>query len=152
MNLGRALSAVLLLTLAGAGSLRADLSKAKAEKSPERRARLALDNAKTQFRVASATYKGGDLRGAMTLLEEVRDSVQLAYESLKETGKKPRGSNDYKNLEIKTRELLRNLEDLRQRMAVDDREYIVPVMTYIQQVHDEVLNSVMGNPKQVKVK
>jgi hypothetical protein len=144
MTLTRVILAAPLLALLGAASLRADLSKAKAEPGLERRARLALDNANTQFRAASAAYKGDDLKSTLAALQEVSDSVDLAYTSLKQTNRKPRNSGDYKNLEIKTRQLLKSLEDLRQRMAMDEREHVERVAAFIQQVHDEVLNAVMG--------
>ena len=147
MTLTQVIFAVPLLALLGAVELRADLSKVLAEKSLERRARLALDNANTQFRAASAAYKDGDLKSALVALQEVRDSVDLAYTSLKQTDRKPRNSGDYKNLEIKTRQLLKSLEDFRQRMAVDEREHVESVAAHIQQVHDEVLNAVMGITK-----
>ena len=147
MTLTQVIFAVPLLAMLGAADLRADLSKVLAEKSLERRARLALDNANTQFRAASAAYKDDDLKSALVALQEVRDSVDLAYTSLKQTNRKPRNSGDYKNLEIKTRQLLKSLEDFRQRMAVDEREHVESVAAHIQQVHDEVLNAVMGITK-----
>jgi hypothetical protein len=144
MTLAQIIFATPLLALLGAAGLRADLSRAKAEPGLERRARLALDNANTQFRAASTAYKGGDLKNAIVALQEVRDSVDLAYASLRQTSRKPRNSGEYKNLEIKTRQLLKNLDDLRQRMAIDEREHVESVAAHIQQIHDEVLNAVMG--------
>ena len=147
MTTAQIILAAPLMTLLGAASLWADLSKAKAEPGLEKRARLALDNANAQFRAAAAAYKGGNLKSALVALQEVRDSVELAYTSLKQTNKKPRNSREYKNFEIKTRQLLKSLEDFRQRMAVDEREHVESVAAYIQQVHDEVLNAVMGITK-----
>jgi nucleotide-binding universal stress UspA family protein len=147
MSLGQVIFAVPLLTLLGAASLRADLSKARAEPGLEKRARLALDNSNTQFRAASTACKNDDMKSAVVALEEVRDSVELAYTALKQTNKKPRNSREYKNFEIKTRQLLKSLDDLRQRIAVDEREHVESVAAYIQQVHDEALNAVMGITK-----
>lgn len=147
MTTAQIILAAPLLTLLGAASLRADLSKAKAEPGLEKRARLALDNSNTQFRAASTACKNDDMKSAVVALEEVRDSVELAYTSLKQTNKKPRNSREYKNFEIKTRQLLKSLDDLRQRIALDEREHVESVAAYIQQVHDEALNAVMGITK-----
>jgi hypothetical protein len=79
-----------MLSIAGALQLRADLSRARAERNLERRARLALDNARGQLHAASDAYKSGDWEKTTAALDELRESVDLAYASLKETGKSPR--------------------------------------------------------------
>ncbi len=136
------------LALVCAGTLRADLAKAKAERNLGRRSRLALDNASAQFRAASQAYKtGGNWETATAALNELRDSVDLAYAALKETGKKPRESGDYKNLEIKTRALLKNLKDLLQTLGVDERDEVAPIVADVERVHDEVLESIMEPAK-----
>jgi hypothetical protein len=133
-----------LLSLMGAGSLRADLAKAKAERNLGKRSRLALDNANEQFRAASEAYKaGGNGETATAALNEVGESVDLAYAALKETGKKPRQSGDYKNLELKTRALLKNLKDFLQRLGVDERDRVAPIVAHVERLHDEVLESIM---------
>jgi len=141
------LAAASVLVLAAVLPARADLSKAKAEPNLERRARLALDNAAGQFRLASDAYKAGDWEKTLTALEELRESVDLAYASLKQTGKSPRNSGHFKNLEIKVRGLLKNLEELRRRAAFEEREQLAPLAEHLQQVHDEVLQSILAPPK-----
>lgn len=132
------------LALMGAGTLRADLAKAKAERNLGRRSRLALDNANAQFRAASQAYKdGGNWETAAAALNEVRESVELAYAAVKETGKQPRRSGEYKNLEIKTRALLKKLKDFLQTLGVDERDRVAPTVAYVERVHDEVLESIM---------
>ncbi len=130
-----------------AGPVQADLSKALAEGNLQRRARLALDNAGAQVKVASQAYKAGDWVKTKTALEEMSESVDLAYESLKATGKNPRNSGAHKNLEIRTRGLLKNFDGLRQGMAFDEREQVAPIFSHLQQVHDEVLQSVLAPKK-----
>ncbi len=131
------------LALMGAGSLRADLARAKAERNLGKRSRLALDNASAQFRAASQACKTGNWETATAALNELRESVDLAYAALKETGKKPRESGDYKNLEIKTRALLKNLKDLLQTLGVEERDNAAPIVAYVERVHDEVLESIL---------
>jgi hypothetical protein len=142
-----AVTVAVVLALAGAGALRADLGKAKAELRLGRRARLALENAKVQFRAASEAYKAGDWEKTTAALGEVRESVELAYAALKQTGSTPRKSGDYKNLEIETRRLLKSLGDLLLNMSPDEREQMSPIATYVRQVHDEVLESIMDAGK-----
>jgi hypothetical protein len=136
------------MALAAALPLRADLAKARAEPNLERRARLACDNADGQFRVASDAYKAGDWPKTIAALQELRESVDLAYNSLKQTGKNPRNSGHFKNLEIRTRTLLKNLTAFRQTLAFEEREQLAPLAGHVQEVHDEVLESIMSPPKE----
>jgi hypothetical protein len=141
------MTALVTLSFVGALELRADLTKARAENNLEKRARLALDNARVQLHAASDAYKSGDWGKTTAALDEVGESVDLAYTSLKETGKNPRNSGHFKNLEIKSRDLLKNLGDFRRRMSFEEREQLRPLVDHLQQVHDEVLESVMSPPK-----
>jgi hypothetical protein len=125
----------------------ADLAKAKAEPNLERRARLALDNAAAEFRFGSEAHKAGDWSKTVAALEEMRESVDLAYASLKQTGRNPRNSGQYKNLEVKLRGLLKNLEGLRRTMSFEARERLGPLTEHLQKVHDEVLRSIMSPAK-----
>jgi hypothetical protein len=131
------------LALVCAGTLRADLAQAQAERNLGKRSRLALENASVQFRAASQACKTGNWETATAALNELRESVGLAYAALKETGKKPRESGDYKNLEIKTRALLKSLKDLLQTLDVEERDNAAPIVAYVERVHDEVLESIM---------
>ena len=139
-------AAVLLLVAAPAG-LWADLTKAKAQPNLERRARLALDNAALQLRLASQADKSGDWVKTKEALTELGESVDLAYLSLKQTGKNPRNSGQFKNLEIKVRGLLKNLEEFRRTLDFEQREELAPLVEHLRQVQDEVLQSVMTPKK-----
>ena len=136
---------VFTAAMLGAVWVRADLTDAKSDPNLEKRTHKALDNADRMLDAAMKAYKGGDWQKTWTAIEEVRDSVQLAYVSLKETGKDPRKKpRHFKAAEIRTRNLLRNLEDFRLRMGLDERESIEPIRKYIQQVHDDLLEGIMG--------
>jgi hypothetical protein len=94
---------------------------------------------------AQESYKSGDWSKTKAELDEVRESVELAYTSLKETGKDPRRKpKHFKRAEIKTRNLLRKLLDFRQTMAVEERDQLQSIQDYIQKVHDELLEGIMG--------
>lgn len=127
----------------------ADLDAVKAEPNLEKRARLALDNATVAFKAAQDAYmQKGDLKLTTAALDEVAQSVGLAYESLNQTGKNPRRSpKHFKYAEIRTRDLLRRLTDFREQMSALDRDDIDKVRAAVQKVHDDLLVGIMGKKK-----
>ena len=137
------MAAVAVFVILAGGALRADLAPARAEPNLEKRARLALDNAAARLHAASEAYGAGDWDKTRAALEEMRDSVDLAFASLQATGKAPRNSTQFKNQEIKTDVLVKRLTDLLQRMAFEDREQAAPIAARLREVHDQVLESVM---------
>lgn len=127
----------------------ADLDAVKAEPNLEKRARKALDNADAAFKAAQEAYlQKGDLKLTTAGLDEVAQSVELADQSLKQTGKNPRRSpKHFKYAEIRTRELLRRLTDFREQMSALDRDDIDKVRAAVQKVHDDLLVGIMGKKK-----
>ena len=135
---------VLMLSVAG-GVARADLDAVMAESKLERRFRKAIENANKMLDAARAAYLKGETETVNTALQEVEDSVKLAYQSLKDTGRKPRkASKHYKRAEIGARKLLRRLDTFRNEMSYLDREKIEAVMKKVEEVQDNLLNDVMG--------
>ncbi|MEK7409712.1 MAG: hypothetical protein AAB225_32015 [Acidobacteriota bacterium] len=135
----------ILAALAAAAPGRADLAAARAEPNLEKRSRKALDNAAAALTAAEKAYRQGDLKHTQVLLAEVRESVELAHESLQQTGKNPsRSPKHFKHAEIKTRELVRRMGDLREHMAIDDREVVDQVRARVREIHDELLRGIMG--------
>jgi hypothetical protein len=139
----------LVFALVFAGPARADLGAAKAEANPEKRAEKLLDNAVSALKSAEDAYKvKGDLGAANTSLREVSDSVEMAYDSLKETRKNPSKSpKHFKRAEIRTRELMRQLGDFREQMSFDDRDVVDKVRAAVQKVHESLLEGIMGGKK-----
>jgi hypothetical protein len=139
----------LVLAVAAGAPIHADLSAAKAEPNLERRAQKALDNATDAFKAAQNAYLvKGDVKEADTLLEEVRASVDLANESLRQTGKNPsRSPKHFKNAEIRTRDLLRRMRDFREQMSALDRDELDRVRAGVQKIHDDLLAGIMGQKK-----
>jgi hypothetical protein len=122
----------------------AELDRVKTEPNLEKRSKLALDNAAAAFKAAHEAYEKGDVEQAKEGLAELQRSVELAGDSLKQTGKDPRRNPRwFKNAELGTRGLLRKLDGLRQEMSVSDRPLIEPVMAKVQQVHDDLLEGLM---------
>lgn len=141
----------LLISLAGLLAvvpLRADLAAVRAEPNLERRAGKALDNADRALKTAQETYRNGYAQQSEAAFEELRESVVLANDSLKQTGKNPsRSPKHFKRAEIRTRELLRRLNDFRPQMSLEDRGPLEKAEATIQKIHEELLAGIMGGKK-----
>ena len=130
---------------------RADLASVKAETKLDKRAQKALDNADQAFKAAQKAYLDGNLKESEAAFQEVGESVVLADESLRGTGKNPsRSPRHFKNAEIRTRELIRKLTDFGQRMNFEDRAQVEKVRATIEKIHDELLLGIMGGKKEKK--
>ncbi len=130
------------------GSPEADLARLESEPHLEKRARGALDNAEDALKEAQNAYKKSDLSATDARLREVQQSVEIVEVSLKQTGKNPsRSPKNFKHAEMKTRGLLRRLDGFREQMSVVDRPMIEPVIGKVQQVHDTLLDGIMGKRK-----
>lgn len=136
------LYSILLFTLAF------DLTSVKSEPNLEKRSELALNNANLALDAARNDFDAGNYDKSVTELEEVGDSVDLAYQSLSDTGKDPRKDPKFfKRAELRTRELLRRLEDLAPRLDGPNRGALEKVRTRISDVHDNLLNGIMTKKK-----
>jgi len=134
----------ILLLLAPAIPLHADLTQAQAEPNLEKRSKLALDNAAAALKSARTAYADGETNKVQTLLTEVGQSVDLAQSSLQQTGKNPRKSPKYfKRAEIETRALLKKVEAFQDEMNVSDRPMLDALRGKVQQVHDDLLMGIM---------
>jgi phosphoglycerate-specific signal transduction histidine kinase len=143
------MAAALALGAVGVRAAGADLEAARAEANLEKRSKLALDNAQAALKAARAAYDKGEDAAVAAALAEMRQSVDLAHDSLQQTGKNPRGHPKYfKQAEIATRDLLRRMETFQQEMSYQDRPLVDGVKARVQQVHDELLIGLMeGNKK-----
>jgi hypothetical protein len=121
-----------------------DLASVKTEPNLERRSELALDYAGSAFDSAREAYNGGDGDKAKTALAEVAESVDLAYQSLEDTGKSARRSPKFfKKAELKTRDLMRRLDGLAKSVSLDDRELVEKVHDRVAAVHDNLIREIM---------
>jgi len=136
------------MTLALAGAARADLKAALAERDLGKRSKLALDNAANELKAARAAFARGDMAKLTAAAAEIRESVDLAYDSLKSTGKDPRKSPKwFKHAEIATRDLLKKVDTLQQDLNFQDRHLLDELKTRLQQVHDDLLLGLMEGKK-----
>ena len=149
MSMNRILPAVLCLIVALVPAAQADLKAALAERDLGKRSKLALDNAAETLKAARAALQAGENEKIAAAAAEMKESVDLAYDSLKSTGKDPRKSPKwFKHAEIATRDLLKKLDTLQQDMNFQDRSVLSELKTRLQQVHDELLVGLMeGNKK-----
>jgi len=139
---------MLVALLASVGPLHADLKRALAETNLEKRSGLALENASAAYQKARASYEKGENEQVAAALAEVQESVDLAYTSLKATGKDARKNPKwFKRAEIETRLLSRKLDSFHDSMAFGDRTLMGNLRTIVQQVHDDVLHQLMQGKK-----
>ncbi|HEY4363854.1 MAG TPA: hypothetical protein VGN17_22995 [Bryobacteraceae bacterium] len=125
-----------------------DLAGVKSEPNLEKRSDLALTNANTALDAARDSYNQGEFDKTEVALEEVEQSVDLAYESLSATGKDPRRDPKFfKRAELRTRELLRRLEGLGESVSFSDRGMVERVRERVSAVHDDLINGVLTKRK-----
>jgi uncharacterized coiled-coil DUF342 family protein len=121
-----------------------DLAAIKLEPNLERRSERALDNASAAMDTARDDAAAGDLAKVKADLDELRDSVDLAYQSLVDSGKSARRNPKFfKKAELKTRELMRRLEGLAQAVDADDRPAVETVRERVSKVHDDLIHDIM---------
>jgi hypothetical protein len=125
-----------------------DLTTIQSEPNLEKRSERALDNANLALDSARDAYNSGNFDKTQNDLLEVCDSVDLAYQSLSDTGKDPRKDPKFfKRAELRTRELLRRLEGVGQGMSQVDHGTLDKVRARISEVHDNLLNGIMSKKK-----
>lgn len=137
---------VIALSLAVAAiAFATNLDTIKAEPNLERRSKLALDNANAAVDASREAYSAGKIKQSKIALAEVRDSVDLCFDSLKATGKEARKSpKPFKRAELNIRELIRRLKSLENDFNVDDRDEILKTEQRLQEVHDELITRIMS--------
>jgi len=138
-----------VLGLASIAWPRPDLKQALAESNLEKRSGLALENAANALEAARKAYQNGDLKSVQADADEILESVDLAYTSLRQTGKNPRKSPKwFKRAEIETRNLGRKLDAFREEMSYADRPMLDKVRARVQKVHDNLLLGLMEGKRQ----
>ncbi len=137
-----------LFWISATGAAWAALDQARAEPNLEKRSKLALENAEAALKEAREAYRTGNSTDTATKVKELQESVELAYDSLTETGKNPRKSPKYfKQAEMITRELGRKLDDFQREMSYNERASLEAVKAKVQQVHDDLLTGLMEGRK-----
>jgi hypothetical protein len=139
---------VITLSLFAANLWAADLATIQQEPSLERRSQLAMDYAGAALDAARTAYQASDLEKAKMSLGEVGAAVDLAFDSLQQTGKEARRDPKFfKRTELSTRQLLRRLEGLAESMSFEDRAVAEKVRDRVAAIHDDLLQGIMGKKK-----
>ena len=125
----------------------ADLNAVKAEANLEKRSELALDHAGQTIDAARTAFQAGDGAKLEAALGEIGDSVDLSYSSLERTGKAPRNNKYFKRAELRTRALLRRLQEFGHEVGIDLRPSVERIESRVQDVHDRLLASIMSKTK-----
>src|SRR5260370_35786748 len=100
----------------------ADLASIRQEPNLERRSQLAMDYANSALDAAHNQYRAGDTAKTETTLGDVGASVDLAYQSLLDTGKEARRDPKFfKRTELATRQLLRRIEGMAESVSCQAR-------------------------------
>ena len=125
-----------------------DLAAVRQETNPERRSQLAMDNAGAALDTARTVYAAGNIDKAEGALNEVGDSVELAYQSLLDTGKVARRDPRlFKRAELAARQLLRRIEGLAESMGFQDRALAEKARDRVGAVHDDLVNAMMSKKR-----
>ena len=139
----RALIAIFCLSLClGA----ADLDAAKKEPDAAKRSDKALDAAMEVLKEARALpTEGGSLADLQKAMDTMIEAVELSLKSLRDTGKRPNKlTRYYKRGELRTREMQKQLENLIQALAFDNRPPAEKAQARLNVLHDEFLFGVMS--------
>ena len=141
-------SCAVLVTLLTANLWAVDLASIQQEPNLERRSQLAMDYAGTALDDARTAYQASDLEKTKTSLSEVGAAVDLAYDSLQQTGKDVRrDSKFFKRAELSTRQLLRRIEGVAESMSFEDRAAAEKLRDRVAAIHDDLLQGIMAKRK-----
>ena len=141
-------SCAVLFTLLTANVWAVDLASIQQEPNPERRSQLAMDYAGAALDAARSAYQSSDLEKTQNSLTEVGAAVDLAYDSLQQTGKEARRDPKFfKRAELSTRQLLRRIEGLAQSMSFEDRIAAEKLRDRVAAIHDDLLQGIMAKKK-----
>ena len=125
-----------------------NLDQIRADPNPEHRAHSAIEYSSTAERNAETAYSKGDLAAVKTELRNMEDEVELARQSLDQTGKSPsRHPAPYKFGELRTQEMLVRLGDLERKMDADERPMIEGPKTKVQEIHDAWFDGIMSKKR-----
>lgn len=135
------------MVMAGLGCWGQDLDSIRSDRDPEHRSERALDAAERTLSASRDDYAAGEYKKALAGVNEIRQAVDLARESLVESHKNPRKSKYFKRAELRLRELARHLEEFKRDSAVDDRPPIDSLIAHVNDIHDELLTGILEKKK-----
>ncbi len=122
------------------------LEDVRKEPNLEKRSEKALDYAAWSLeRARKLASEGGAMKELEEALKGVTGGVELALKSLRDTGKKAsKLSRQYKRAELKSREMLRLLENLVLALSFGSRPPAEEARDRVRGLHEEFLLAVMS--------
>jgi hypothetical protein len=136
----------ILILLAASGPL--TLDQVRADSNPEHRAKAAVEYAAVAERAVEAAYDNGDQAGLKDHLDKMVAAMELARDSFTEAGKTPnRQPGTFKNVELRSHEILHRLSDLREKMDIDQKPILDSPIMKVQVIHDAWFDGIMGKKK-----
>ncbi len=123
-----------------------DLEAVKKEPDALKRSDKALDAATEALKEARALpTEGGSIDDLQKDMDTMIEAVELSLKSLRDTGKSPNKlTRYYKRGELKTREMQKQMENLIQALAFDNRPPAEKAQARLTVLHDEFLFGVMS--------
>ena len=141
-----ALAAALSLLAAQPAPL--NLDQIRGDTNPEHRAHVAIEYSLAAERNAEAAYSRGDLPAVKAELKNMTDAVELAKQSLEQTGKSAmKHPGPFKFGELRTQEMLVRLGDLEHKMDAEERPMVVAPKEKVQEIHDYWFDGIMSKKK-----
>jgi len=124
------------------------LDQIRADQNAEHRAHSAIEYAVAAERNAEAAYTRGDMKVVASELRNMADAIDLANQSLDQTGKSAmRHPAPYKFGELRTQEMLVRLGDLERKMDADERPVLAGPQVKVQEIHDAWFDAIMSKKK-----
>lgn len=119
-------------------------AEVEAEADLERQSRLALDYARAQVDAVVKAYLDSRPDDARATLDSIVRAVEVAQAALEETGKHPRKKpKHFKNAEIATRKLVKDLEQAQAELAFEERPDLDPVIAKLEAINRQLLMGIM---------
>ncbi|HKD07810.1 MAG TPA: hypothetical protein VKB79_18065 [Bryobacteraceae bacterium] len=142
------MTAVAIILLMFAQAIPSSLDEIRAEPNPEHRARVAIAFGAAAERGAEVAYSKGDMSGVESALKTMASAIELAQQSLQQTGKSAlHHPGPFKFGELRTQDMLTRLSDLDKKMEPDERPVLEAPRAKVQEIHDQWFDSLMSKKK-----
>jgi len=123
----------------------ADLQTVLSEPNLEKRSEKALSNADAMVSEARKAYKADDMKTFQANLKEVRESIELSYKSLQESGKAARRNPKYfKKADLKLREIAKKLDNLEKDVVMDERAEVTSLKKRVDELNEQIVLDIMS--------
>lgn len=134
---------VLLIVLTAVAAC-ADIQSVMTEPNLEKRSERALANADAELDVARKANREQDSKAFSSALDQVRQSIELCYKSLQESGKAARKSPKYfKKAEMKLRDIAKRLDNMEKDVMMDERGPVISLKKRVEELNEQLVLDIM---------